>query len=411
MSGAPAEVLRLGHLGDGVTAEGIFAPRTLPGEAIAGEAVGGRIAAPKILRPSVHRVRAACPHYARCGGCALMHADDGFVAGWKQEVVRAALAAQGLSAPFRPMHVSPPASRRRAVLGGRRTKAGAIVGFHGPASDQLTPIPQCRLLHPDLMAVLPGLEALTRLGGSRRGEIAFAVMRTETGLDVAATGGVTPEPALAAQLAAEADRLGLARLTWNGETLALRTSPVLRFGRARVTPPPGAFLQATAEAEAALVAAVRDAVGPVRRVADLFAGCGTFALPLAEAAEVHAVEGAEAMVAVLLAGWRGEPGLRAVTAEARDLFRRPLAAAELKRFDAVVIDPPRQGAAAQTAELARSGVPVVAAVSCNPATFARDAGVLVAAGYRLDWVQVVDQFRWSAHVELAARLSLPHMGG
>jgi len=404
------EVVRLGHLGDGVTAEGLFAPRTLPGEVIAGVAVAGRIAAPKIVTPSAQRVRPPCPHYARCGGCALMHASDGFVAGWKAGVVGAALAAQGLEAPFRPMHVSPPASRRRAVLGGRRTKAGVIVGFHAPASEQLTPIPECRLLHPELMAALPVLETLTRLGGTRRGEIAFAVTRTETGLDVAATGGAVPDAGLAARLAGVADAAGLARLTWNGETLALRQAPVLRLGRAAVTPPPGAFLQATAEAEAALLEAVRLAVGPARRVADMFAGCGAFALPLAEGAEVHAVEGDAAMTAALLAGWRSAPGLRAVTAEARDLFRRPLAAAELGRFEAVVIDPPRQGAAAQVAELAASSVPVVAAVSCNPVTFARDARVLVQAGFRLDWVQVVDQFRWSAHVELAARLSRTHMG-
>lgn len=183
------------------------------------------------------------------------------------------------------------------------------------------------------------------------------------------------------------------------------------MGRARVSPPPGAFLQPTPQGEAALVAAVRDAIGAARRIADLFAGCGTFALPLAETAEVHAVEGDAAMTAALDAGWRGATGLRRVTTEARDLFRRPLTATELGRFDAVVLDPPRQGAAAQTAELARSRVAVVAAVSCNPVTFARDAKTLVAGGFALDWLQVIDQFRWSPHVELAARLSRPHIPG
>jgi 23S rRNA (uracil1939-C5)-methyltransferase len=178
------------------------------------------------------------------------------------------------------------------------------------------------------------------------------------------------------------------------------------MGRARVVPPPGAFLQATAEGEAALVRAVRETVGDAGRVADHFAGCGTFALPLAEGAEVHAVEGDAAMLAALDAGWRAAAGLRRVTTEARDLFRRPLLAGELKRFDAVVLDPPRAGAEAQARALAGSGVARVAMVSCNPVSFARDAAILVAGGYRLERVQVVDQFRWSGHVELAARFEL-----
>jgi 23S rRNA (uracil1939-C5)-methyltransferase len=198
---------------------------------------------------------------------------------------------------------------------------------------------------------------------------------------------------------------GLARLTWEGETVALRTAPMQRFGAALVSPPPGAFLQATAEGEAALVAAVREATGPARRILDLFAGAGTFALPLAETADLHAVEGDAALLVALDKGWRQTPGLHRVTTETRDLFRRPLEPDELGAFDAVVIDPPRAGAEAQTRALARARVPVIAAVSCNPVTFARDARILVEAGYRIDWVQPVDQFRWSAHVELVARLS------
>jgi 23S rRNA (uracil1939-C5)-methyltransferase len=186
--------------------------------------------------------------------------------------------------------------------------------------------------------------------------------------------------------------------------------PTLGLGRARVSPPPGAFLQATPQGEAALRNAVQEAVGPARRIADLFAGCGTFALPLAETAEVLAVEGSAAMLAALDQGWRMAPGLKRVTCETRDLFRRPLMPDELAGFEAVVIDPPRAGAEAQVAELARADVPVIAAVSCNPVTFARDARALVQAGYRLDWVQVVDQFRWSAHVELAARFTRAHIG-
>ncbi len=257
------------------------------------------------------------------------------------------------------------------------------------------------------MALLPALEAVTRAAASRTGELALTVTALEPGADLVIAGGKPLDPALRVELAGLA--AGFARISYNGETVFQSEAPWLAFGRARVSPPPGAFLQATPQGEAALVAAVRHAIGPARRVADLFAGCGTFALPLAEGAEVHAVEGEAAMLAALDRGWRRAPGLKRVTTEARDLFRRPLEPDELARFEAVVIDPPRAGAEAQADRLARARVPVIAAVSCDPATFARDAAVLVAAGYRLDWVQVVDQFRWSAHVELAARLSLAHI--
>ena len=202
----------------------------------------------------------------------------------------------------------------------------------------------------------------------------------------------------------------MARLTWDGETVALRTQPVQVMGRAMVAPPAGAFLQATEDGEAALLAGVRRALGDQKRVVDLFAGCGTFALPLAEDAEVHAVEGDAAMTGALDKAARNTSGLKKVTVETRDLFRRPLEADEFKGVTGVVIDPPRAGAEAQIACLAQARPPVIAMVSCNPITFARDAKVLVSAGYTLNWVQVVDQFRWSSHVELVARLTAPHIG-
>lgn len=393
-------VLRLGHLGDGIADDGSILPGTLPGE----EVEEGRI-----LSPSPDRVAPPCPHAGACGGCRLQHASDGFLAAWKVEVVRAALAAQGLAAPFRPIHVSPPGTRRRATLAGRRTKAGVIVGFHGHRSATIVEVPGCRVLHPGLVAALPALEEITRAGASRRGELALSLTRSAAGPDLAVTGGPEPDGPLRLKLAALAARHGLARLAWNGEPLALRAEPFQQFGPARVVPPPGAFLQATEDGEAALAAAVAEAVGPARRLADLFAGCGTFALRLAVRAEVHAVEGEAGMLAALERGARGAPGLRRVTTELRDLFRRPLLPAELARFEAVVIDPPRAGAEAQAAALAASAVPVVAMVSCNPVTFARDARILAAGGFRLDWVQVVDQFRWSPHVELAARLLRDHI--
>lgn len=399
---------RLGQLGHGIVqAEGgtIYAPGLLPGEVAEGDLDGDTLTNLRIVTPSVHRVRPPCAHARSCGGCLMQHADDGFVAGWKEGIVRGALEGQGLEAPMLPSVTSQPRSRRRATLTGRKTKAGALLGFHARGSDTVVAIPQCQLLHPDLIAALPGLEALVRLGATRTSEVQLTVTRSLDGADVLVTGGRDLDGALRMELARLAEAQGLARLTWSGETVALRTHPRQRMGRALVTPPPGAFLQATEEGEAALLQGVLAALGPARRVADLFAGCGTFALPLAERAEVHAVEGEAAMVQALERAARAAGGLKRVTCETRDLFRRPLEPDELAGFDAVVIDPPRAGAEAQTAALARARVPVIAYVSCNPASFARDARVLVAAGHRLDWVQMIDQFRWSSHVELVARFT------
>lgn len=402
---------RLGHLGDGIAPGPVYAARCLPGEVVEGARVGDRLEEVRIVTPSPDRVAPPCRHYRACGGCALQHASDGFVAAWKRDVVRAALAAQGLTPEIGAVATSPGASRRRAVFAARRTKAGALAGFHGRASDVIAEVPGCTLLDPALLAGLPVARDLAMAGASRKGSLAVSVTVSETGLDVAVSGGKPADGALLAQLAALAGKHDLARLAWEGEVVATRRPPVQRFGGVAVVPPPGAFLQATSGGEAALVAAVTAAMGGARRIVDLFAGCGTFALPLARRAEVHAVEGSADMLAALDRGWRTATGLRRVTTEARDLFRRPLMADELSRFDAAVIDPPRAGAAAQTAALAGARVPLIAAVSCNPVTFARDAAVLVAAGYRLNGVQVVDQFRWSTHVELAATFSLSHTDG
>lgn len=400
---------RLGHHGDGIiaTAAGpVFAPGLLPGEVAEGDLVGDRLSSIRILTPSTHRVKPPCPHARICGGCQMQHVSDPYVSAWKEGIVRTALTGQGLAAVFRPMQTSPPRSRRRATLAGRKTKGGALVGFHARASDVLIPVPQCHLLHPDLVTTFPGLAALVHLGASRSAEVQLTVTQSAAGADVSVTGGKALDAVQQMQMARLCETHGFARLTWNDKAVTLRAQPVQRFGRAVVTPPPGAFLQATAQGEAALVQAVSLAIGPAQRIADLFAGCGTFALALAERAEVLAVESDPAMTAALDKAARSTDGLRRVEVECRDLFRRPLEAEEFKGIGAVVIDPPRPGAEAQTRNLAGARVPVIASVSCNPATFARDARILVNAGYNLDWVQVIDQFRWSTHVELVARFAL-----
>jgi 23S rRNA (uracil1939-C5)-methyltransferase len=399
------QIIRLGHHGDGIASGPIYAPMTLPGEIVSGEVEGETLTNVRIVTPSDQRVSPPCRHYKSCGGCQLQHASDDFVAGWKQEFVRISLNAHGLETEFRPIVTSPPQSRRRAAFAARRTKKGAMAGFHGRASDVIVEIPDCKLLHPDLMAGLAIAERLAMIGTSRKAALAVTVTQSDAGLDVAAAQGKPLDGPLRQALAQVTEELGLARLSWDNETVAMRVPPVQHFGRSRVTPPPGAFLQATKEGEAALCAAVREAVGPAARIADLFAGCGTFTLPLAENASVLAVESAAEMLEALDHGWRMAEGLKPVTTQARDLYRRPMLPDELARMDAIVLDPPRAGAERQVVEIVPAKVPRIAYVSCNPVTFARDAAMLVGGGYTLDWVQVVDQFRWSSHVELAACFS------
>ena len=392
------------HHGMGRAGDALI-PRTLPGEEV-DLLPDGTV---RIVTPSPLRVAPPCRHYRQCGGCAMQHASDDFVAEWKAGIVARALAGQGLQAAVTGVLTSAPRSRRRARLSARRTKGGALVGFHARASDQIVATPDCQLLEPALQSLFPALEALTILAASRTAKIALTITASVNGPDVQVHGGRALTPDLRRDLAQWAHGAGVARLVWGDDPVALLQPPVQRMGRASVIPPPGAFLQATSQGQAALVDLVRAGVGPATRIVDLFAGCGTFALPLAEGAEVHAVEGDAAMVQALDKAARNTDGLKKVTVEVRDLFRRPLEPDEFKGITGVVIDPPRAGAEAQIACLAVARPPVIAMVSCNPITFARDAKVLVGAGFTLDWVQVVDQFRWSAHVELVARFTAPHI--
>nr|WP_309502719.1 class I SAM-dependent RNA methyltransferase [uncultured Roseovarius sp.] len=399
-------ILRLGHQGDGIAEGPVFAPLTLPGEVVTGALNGTRLSDIRIEEPADIRVKPPCRHFKSCGGCQLQHASDAFLAEWKTDIVRSALAAHDLSADFAPIAISPPQARRRATLTARRTKKAAMAGFHAKGSDVIVEIPDCQLLHPDLMRAIPAAEALALHCASRKGTLSVAACLSVGGLDLHVTGGKPLDGPLRIELAQLAEAHDLARLSWEDETVAQRRTPDQVFGAAHVIPPPGAFLQATAEGEAALLADVMANTAGATRIVDLFAGCGTFTLPLAGGARVHAVEGDAAMIHALEAGWRKAQGLKQVTAEARDLFRRPLLPDELAQFDAAVLDPPRAGAEAQVAELARAQVARIAYVSCNPLTFARDAATLVAAGYALGRVRVVDQFRWSAHIELVADFTL-----
>lgn len=389
----------LTHLGMGRASDGqSLLPRVLPGEEV-DVAQDGTV---RIVTPSTDRVAPPCRHFKSCGGCAMQHATDAFVADWKQDIVAKALAARGLSPAFRPIETSPAQSRRRAKLSGRRTKKGAMIGFHARASDTLVQVPDCQLLTPALIDSFPALEALTVLACSRKGEIDLTVTEAALGPDVLVGTEKELTPPMRVELAALANQFGLSRLVWNDEPVVTINPPAQVFGGLSVVPPPGAFLQATTQGEAALRSAVEEITQSAGRIVDLFAGSGTFALPLAKRAEVHAVEGEAAMLEALDRGWREGHELRRVTTETRDLFRRPLEADELRHFDAAVIDPPRAGAEAQIATLAASVVKTIAMVSCNPVTFARDAQTLINEGFAMPWVQVVDQFRWSPHTEVVA---------
>jgi len=399
---------RLGHLGDAI-AQGpdgpVFVNMAMPGEEIEGDVIDGKIAAPRILVPSDDRVKAPCRHYKSCGGCSLQHASEPFVAEWKKSIVASALTAQGLEFTLTDIETSPVESRRRATFSGKRTKKGALIGFHARASDTIIDVPDCTLVTPELKAAMPILEKLCVTFGSRKGELSLSVTSSLSGLDVAVKGGKPLDGQLRIDLAVFAGQAGLARLAWDGEAVATNSAPAQAFGVAHVTPPAGAFLQATEHGENILVSHVLETVSGAKRVVDLFAGCGTFSLPIAENSEVHAVEGVSDMMTALDTGWRRAQGLKRVTTETRDLFRRPLLEDEFKGFDAVVIDPPRAGAEAQMRILAEAGVPIISAVSCNPVTFARDAKILVDAGYVMGPVTVVDQFRWSPHTEVVAGFS------
>jgi 23S rRNA (uracil1939-C5)-methyltransferase len=397
------EIVALGHAGDGLTADGTFVPLTVPGDRVRIARKEGRGRLLDIVTPGPSRAIPPCPHFGTCGGCTLQHLDHATYAAFKHEAVRTALAQRGFDdVAVEPVRTISPGTRRRAGLKARGTGRGCALGFYARDSRDLVPIAACPVLSPPLVAILAPLrEAMADLLG--RNELCeLHLTATDGGVDLSLRLKRTRSAALLMDLAELAAKLRLARLTWNGEPLCTETAPFVRIGDFAVALPPECFLQPTREGEAVLQALVREGVGGASRIADLFAGCGTFALALAEGRMVHAVEGEAAMLAALMEAAAG--GGARVSGETRDLFRRPLTAPELSRFDAVVIDPPRPGARSQSAELARSSVATIVYVSCSPASFARDARLLADGGYRLVRVVPVDQFLWSAHVELVGVL-------
>ena len=371
---------------------------------------GGRAEVAEILAPSNDRVTPPCPHFDACGGCAVQHWRHEPYLAWKAEQIRRALGHEGIEAQFAAGFAAPPASRRRLALHARRGKGGVVIGFKARRSWDLVPIEVCPISDPRLVAAFPAMRRLAApFLEHPKSAPTLHVTWTATGLDVDVTGverrsgGLSADARVrAAQAAASAD---MARVSLAGEIIYQARLPMVRFGKAVVALPPGGFLQAVAAAEAEMARIAVEAVAGANKVADLYCGTGAFTFRLAEIASVHAADSFPGAVDALKSAIATAPGLKAITAEARDLVRRPVLAPEFKKIEAVVFDPPRAGALEQTREIALSKVGKVVAVSCNPATFARDARALIDAGFTLDRVHPIDQFLWSPHVELVGVFS------
>jgi 23S rRNA (uracil1939-C5)-methyltransferase len=352
-----------------------------------------------------------CLHFGTCGGCAFQDMPDDAYRAMKREAILHALAQHGLTdSVVADIVEAAPASRRRATFKLAKTGGRTEIGFHAAKSHTIVDLRECRVMTPALTALAAKLREMMNALLHEGEKTELHVTESDTGFDVVIAWKRSPTPKLTAAIAPWAERLNLARVTGNGETLIALRAPTVRLGKASVNLPPDVFLQPTRDGESALQSRVVAALGGAKNTADLFCGCGTFTFPLAERARVHAVERDGAMLRALAAAAQATPGLKPVTTERRDLFRRPLTANELAKFDAVVLDPPRAGASAQVKMLAVSTVPRIVYVSCNPPSFARDARVLVDAGYRLGVVTPVDQFLWSSHIELVTLLERQSRG-
>ena len=385
----------------------VFIPFALPGEVVTAARQKNRAELIAVIEPSHARAGPACRHFGTCGGCALQHMEAEAYNNWKCELVVHALQSQRLNAPVADVVRCEPHTRRRAVFTARLTQSGVLLGYRQAASHTIVPIEECPILLPAIFERLNDLRRVISLAEPGKDVLRLSVTATESGLDIDIGGlkklGEKPRMAIS-RLAGGA---GFARVSLGGEIIIEPRKPIVTFGSAAVEVPPGGFLQATVQAEAAMADLVTAHLAKCKRVADLFSGSGTFALRLGAGAKVHAVESDAGAIAALDRASRHTPGLRPVSTERRDLDRRPLTAKELSRFDGLVFDPPRAGAESQVKQIAKSGVKRIAAVSCNPVTLARDLSLLTESGYKLLSVTPIDQFLWSAHVEAVALLELP----
>jgi len=414
MSTETLTIEKIGLSGDGI-ARGpfgpVYVPFTLPGEtaALAVNKDKGTVMSLTDLSPE--RVAPKCRHFGpegesgTCGGCSLQHASDGFYQSFKRQIVLDALKSKALVADVAPLVTAHPGERRRTVFTARRTEKSLLLGFNQPESHNIVSIVECPIASPGIVSRLATIRTIAAAMAVGAEPFRITVLETAAGLDLSVE-GIKSLPDRQRRMAVETilAENGIARVSLNGEIMIEPHKPVIDFGGVSVSPPAGGFTQASKTAEDAMAALVTGHLGKAKRVADLFAGSGTFALRIARTARVHAVEGEDKALKALDYAARNTQGLKPVTIEKRDLLRRPLMTSELKIYDAVVFDPPRAGAEAQVKELARSGVKKIVAVSCNPVTLVRDLRILVDAGYRITGVTPIDQFLWSSHVEVVATL-------
>ena len=401
----------VGHLGDGVAlvdGRSLFVPYSLGGEVVEAAAAPGnhpdRRQLVRVDLASVERIEPFCRHFGSCGGCAIQHWESGHYRAWKRNLVVATLAQAKIDCEVFPLIDAHGNGRRRITLHARKGNHDTLkVGFAAAQSHDVVPIDRCPILDPGLNGALDAARALSEPLTGIGKPLDIQITATDSGLDVDVRGSGPLPAASIAELSQIAAKHGLARLTRHGELVLMRQAPGVTIGKARVILPPGSFLQATGAGEEVLAALVAQHCGRAKHIADLFCGVGPFALRLAERARIAAYDSDAGAIAALQKAAASTAGLKPIKAEARDLFRRPLVAEELRDFDAVVFDPPRQGAQAQAERLASSKVPAVIAVSCNVATFARDARTLIDGGFKIEGVTPVDQFRHTPHIELVAR--------
>lgn len=404
-------IAALGARGDGIAhTDGgpLYVPYTLPGELVEiGDSGGDRRAPERIVEASPDRVQPVCRHFGACGGCALQHMGAAAYCDWKRQLLVDAFARAGIGGEIGQLVAGRPQTRRRAVLAGINTVRGPVLGFHAAASHDVVAIEECPVLVPEIGAAFDRLRRLVTVFDGVHKPLRLTVTATGAGLDIDIGGVGSIDNAVRQALVGEALAAPFARISVDGEIIVEPQKPAVGFGTASVTPPPAGFLQATADGEQAMADLVCAHLARAKRIVDLFAGSGTFSLRLARNAMVHAVEQDGDALTALDTGFRFGDGLKTVSHERRDLFRRPLTLSELKRFDGLVFDPPRAGAKDQAAIIARSSIARVAAVSCNPTTLARDVAMLIDGGYRLVSATPIDQFLWSPHVEAVALLEKP----
>lgn len=401
----------IGGQGDGISRDSeraVHVPFTLPGEVVDAVQRGDRAQLVSLIQASRDRVAPPCPYFGTCGGCRLQHWADAPMLAWKGDLVARALARKGLDVSVGPAIPAWGQGRRRATLHGKNSAKGFDFGFTAAKSHKIQPIEDCLVLTPALRGALPKLAVLAQGLALKDQPIDLAVTETPTGLDVDASGAGDVsrfERRGLERLSALAEAAGIGRLTLNGQIAVTRSPPRVKMGEAIIALPTGAFLQATRAGEEALAAKMLEWTKGRKHVADLFAGLGTFALRLKEHAQVLAIEADIDAVAAMKQASDARAGGKSLVAIARDLYRAPLTPYEMKGIDAIVFDPPRAGAEAQAVQIARSKIDLVVAISCEPATFARDAAILVAAGFVIDEIVAFDQFRYTSHVEIAAKFT------